>query len=529
LKFVFHRNHALPRLAWCARIERDQDDVEVHLGPWVETGPDFFFEGAWNSEFSRGGFTEADVCTGSGARSVADGILFASPTDTLERLHVLRDRSGVLVSNSLAFVLAQAGDSCDPSYPFYESDLTSIIRGFHNHTRSIPTRDGNRVHVYYHCNLLVDRRLQVRSEAKPLSPDFGSYQDYAGFLQRAIDGVFRNACDPARKIRYQPMSTISSGYDSPACTVLAHRAGCAEAITFPEARAAFDERDDSGTRIGERLGLKVYEFGSLAYQDATDFPEAEFLAYGTGGEDVVLAPAEKLLVGRVLVTGAIGGIVWDPNHGYNAPDIVRSDPSGASISEFRLRAGFLHAPLPFFGCLRKASIHRISCSPEMAPWSIRQRYNRPIPRRLVEESGVPREWFGQKKKAITQPFHQPLEMTMSPASYVDFKRFMEAYHRRPRRLSLIVHRIGRVIFALNRRVMEYAQWRMKPRWWLLYPVVPRRFRNPLSINLYTFHWGLQKCMQRYSEQERPKIEVELAASSQGTSSVHEPVPISPEL
>ncbi len=34
----------------------------------------------------------------------------------------------------------------------------------------------------------------------------------------------------------------------------------------------------------------------------------------------------------------------------------------------------------------------------MAPWSLASDYNRPIPRRILEEKGVPRESFGQVKK-----------------------------------------------------------------------------------------------------------------------------------
>jgi hypothetical protein len=35
----------------------------------------------------------------------------------------------------------------------------------------------------------------------------------------------------------------------------------------------------------------------------------------------------------------------------------------------------------------------------MAPWRLGVLYDRPIPRRIAEEAGVPREYFGQKKMA----------------------------------------------------------------------------------------------------------------------------------
>jgi len=38
---------------------------------------------------------------------------------------------------------------------------------------------------------------------------------------------------------------------------------------------------------------------------------------------------------------------------------------------------------------------------EMMPYTLNNDYDRPIPRRIAEESGVPRELFGQEKKAAS--------------------------------------------------------------------------------------------------------------------------------
>lgn len=62
--------------------------------------------------------------------------------------------------------------------------------------------------------------------------------------------------------------------------------------------------------------------------------------------------------------------------------------------------------------LPRKSIARISLSDEMSPWRLGTTYDRPIPRRIVEEAGVEREAFGQHKKAIlvhrTEPVHPDL-------------------------------------------------------------------------------------------------------------------------
>jgi hypothetical protein len=107
-------------------------------------------------------------------------------------------------------------------------------------------------------------------------------------------------------------------------------------------------------------------------------------------------------------------------------------PAGASLTEFRLRVGFVHLPVPLLTYGAQPSLHRISNSQAMRPWRVRNpHYDRPIPRRLVEEAGIPRELFGRRKRAVTQPFYhnEPLRQIMSQRSYRDFLDFCGA--RRP--------------------------------------------------------------------------------------------------
>jgi len=58
-------------------------------------------------------------------------------------------------------------------------------------------------------------------------------------------------------------------------------------------------------------------------------------------------------------------------------------------------------PLAFFGWQHHTGIIRLSRSDEMRKWSIGGSYDRPIPRRIAEEAGIPRTWFGTKKMAVT--------------------------------------------------------------------------------------------------------------------------------
>jgi hypothetical protein len=161
MKLVFRRIDALPRLAWCAGLIKGQDTVEVWHGPWVETADDFFCEGAWSGDFLSHEI-DTHILMGSGGRIAGDTLSIAAPNHTLERIFLLKQRKTLLVSNSFAFVLACAHDHVHPRALLYSVKLASITDGLQSYARSLPTRNGNNVRLYYHCNLLLDSNLHVR-------------------------------------------------------------------------------------------------------------------------------------------------------------------------------------------------------------------------------------------------------------------------------------------------------------------------------------------------------------------------------
>lgn len=79
--------------------------------------------------------------------------------------------------------------------------------------------------------------------------------------------------------------------------------------------------------------------------------------------------------------------------------VVRGDASGSGLDEFRKRVGFVNAPVPFIGVQNSRQLARISGSVEMKQFRVKGLYDRPIPRRIAEEAGVPREIFGTRKLA----------------------------------------------------------------------------------------------------------------------------------
>jgi hypothetical protein len=431
-EFLFYPNPALPRLAWCAKVARGAPVVVEH-GDWVETGEGFFAEGAWNRPFDEPQLGEAEIVLGSGGTFVDGRVAFTPTTHTMERLYSLESARTVLVSNSLPYLLEAAQARLDPRNWAYERQLMTFLRGYPQAVKRLKLAGGTTVSLHYHRTLRVAPDLSQDSRSPPSPPSFASYCDYIEYLWRTLEVLQRNSTAPARKVAYAPLATISAGYDSPACAVLAKRLGCRRAVTFTEARENFNERplktvDDSGEHIAKLLELDVAKYSRSAYLAADDYPEALFIATGGGGDDVVLSALRDELPGALLFTGMLGDTLWSTD-GTQDPALSEqyrfAYPAGGSLQEFRLQTGFVHVPVPLLTFTRHADLQRISRSLEMRPWRVGGHYDRPIPRRLVEEAGVPRRVYAREKRAITQPFwlQKSDAGCMSPRSLRDLEEF----------------------------------------------------------------------------------------------------------
>ena len=509
MRFIFDRDDSLPRLAWCARVERGSADVRVRHGPWVETGDEFFFEGAWSGSFSDGNPSAAVAAFGSGGelgeRGGAAVARFVTPTHMLERLHMIQLDDAVIVSNSLPFTLAEAGDTVDERYKFYHFDLMTNMRGYRRYKPSVRTRAGRELRVFFHTNVVVGPDLSLELEEKQLPPEFRDYDHYLGYLREIVRQVQENATDPGRVQQYPPLATISSGYDSPAVALLAREVGCTEAITFGKARPGYDEEDDSGREIADVLGLKVLEFDRLNYRSLDCFPEAEFLAYGAGGEEVVFAPLDDVLAGRTLYTGYLGDAVWSRVSRRVNTELLMLYPGGSSLGEFRLRVGFIHFPLPTVGYIRHPSIYAISNSAPLRPWALGNDYDRPIPRRMLEEVGVPRNAFGRTKKAITQPLWNTdaLDTVFTPSSYADFRAYVAAVPMYGGAAERARFRALRLAYEFNLRI----NWRLQlvgkrfGKYVDERPLISERYSQDRGPSALTFHWGVRRLLERYGRRQ----------------------------
>jgi hypothetical protein len=243
----------------------------------------------------------------------------------------------------------------------------------------------------------MERGGDYRLVPKPLPPGFQSFEGYRAYLRTTLAAAFANAADEARPAPYRPMATCSTGYDSATAAALGAPLGCREAVTLRTARTG---QIDSGRPVVEALGLRVTEVERPARVDGSFEEAAEFLATGMGGEDYCLKGLAPHVRGRVLLSGFGGGNVWEP-YGEPSPVLAKSDLSGTSLQEFRLWKNFMTIPVPLIGAVRHTELRDITTDSEMDRYRLGTDYDRPIARRIVEEAGVPRSFFGHQKRAAS--------------------------------------------------------------------------------------------------------------------------------
>jgi hypothetical protein len=308
--------------------------------------------------------------------------------------------------------------------------------------------------------------------------------------------------DRQRRKQFKPVVFCSAGYDSCACAVIGRRVDCQEAVVFESKRGI---RSDSGKNIVASLGYTVihekHETDYLNYDIAEDF-----VASGELGTAIFYAAAQTELAGKYLLAGDYGDSVWDRNDLFRNTEFNRDAgvPSTA-MKEFRLRVGFIKVAIPFLGASRGIDIGKISNSDEMVPWMLNGDYDKPIPRRIVEEAGIQRGRFAVRKdggvgNSLRLLGMKHLKKVMPPGSYSDFQRYYAEHKQfRPISPALILRSLRYVSFLAAiglGKVMLRTNIRFVPTYRILPDEWHRASCSPWAPSLL-FNWGLRTCWIRY--------------------------------
>lgn len=504
--FSFRKIDKLPRLAWCAIITRQEQAVVVYHGPDVEVASNAFFEGAWDGEFDQLNFDQARVFAGSGARLRDDKVVFATDTGVCDWLYTIQVGTRVFVSNSIAFLFSITCDKPDPAYPFYYADLIHYARmGQRSRSHSLRTASGREIRIFRACNLELDDSLRLHQGPKQTFSAPGTFSQYLEMLTGSFSRVADNAANADRKLQFIPLSTLSSGYDCNASAAVVSSLGYLDGFTFQKlVNEDFIKNcpDDSGLEVGNQLDMHVKTVSPTAHRRLQVPRDDEFCANPAGSE-VIVAGLEDDLQGRLLVAGRLGDYLWNMGKRPLDPEGVRPEltyVNGLSINDFRLRVGFLRIDLPQIGSSCAQAIQRISNSEEMRPWRIGGKYDRPIPRRILEQRGVRRDMFGMKKLAGGF-VHSPLDIEgLSPQAREDFDQFYSDIKNLVP--TSILERLRCYGPALGYQLLD--AYRMPGIITTLVALksilsVGRRvLLKRVTLGLCTFHWGIDRLRERYT-------------------------------
>jgi hypothetical protein len=461
MKFSYHPSPDLPPLAWVATVQVGTSIVRVTHGRFVDTHPHVFVEGAWAGDFEAGRIQDADTVFGSGA-GLADGsAVFASCTATTDFLYHGGDAGRFAVSNSLPLLLACLGDALQPACPAYGRINRSILDGIRQYRAEIPTLKGH-VNRVMHRNIRIDA-AGVTLVEKPLPPRFRQFEAYRDFMRARIGALFANARHPARQHPMQVFSTQSRGYDSTAVNALAAPYGIDKVFTSPQSKehrsfylgGQVTAPDDDGTPICEALGLTCVAIDRLSFREGLD-EEPYYWAGLDNNTDLNLHPIHAYLDRpTLLLTGNLGEI-WYTSEAIGKArlptfndELIRWDQAGHGLGEVRLTSGMVQAAVPFIGARNRRDILDITDDPSMDAYRLGGGYDRPIPRRIAEEAGVPRNLFGQAKLASVVQFPTPnLPVTAS----------LRAEYFRHLRQHRLLGRLGIALLPLVQRINNWIYW-----------------------------------------------------------------------
>ena len=461
--FKYQLENHWPPLAWLAICREKGSSIIIHHGPDVDTRTEWFCEAVWDGEYIDGDFDRTNVIFGSGGRTRGNQVNFISSAFSSDRLQHIHINQCWYLSNSLVCLCAVLDLHVDPWYPWYYEDISSIVDGPDDYKAVIETDRGD-IKLTYYQNLIWDGAQLAETEKPSTTCSFNDFASYHNFLSTTLGKIADNLRAAARPFTIEPISTCSSGYDSLCVSVLSKIMDTKQAICITEDRIGLD---DSGVELIRQLDMEPLSFERHAWRKEP-FAEVPFITADGCGRDAWLHAARDALPRRLLLTGNFGGWPWAiPARPGNNNYCIGSTP-GLSMSEFRLSAGFLHCPVPCLGAEHLGTIQAIGASKEMHPWMLNERYNRPIPRRIIEQAGIKRDSFGVRKTAVNVHLFRRKEFDRFFAGTPSFRDYM-MWIRKQSRLApppteeypLTVPPRERIEVPLFRQLFPWAMERSK--------------------------------------------------------------------
>lgn len=392
-----------PKLSWFAKVT--DDTVNVLHGCRVEYSDEWIFEGTWAGEFGQGDFDrEVPVIIGTGLRLRGNTVSFICSTGSLDRLFYVKNKKELLVSNSLACLLSVAKLSLDPAFP-YSQTLRSYYNNHRYQPKLLPTLDRDEIHFLTYDKLVYSQGT-LEEQTHSAEDVFTSFEQYEEFLRSRILAIRDNLQDERRRFKVTPVATISKGYDSAASAAIAKPLDIRSALTI-STRGIRRRYDDSGEEIAAKLGIPA----KSVTQRRSAYRDYDLVLAGLGlSDDVNFTLFDYPDDLTLLVVGTAGDWVWrdafkkefnDSNHFLD-----RHSTTTCQLAEWRLHKGVFLANVPSIGASRIDCLKQINDGSAMDPWRIGGDYDRPIPRRILEQQGVRRDQFGIQKTGAGSAYHR---------------------------------------------------------------------------------------------------------------------------
>lgn len=424
----------LPRLTWIAEYRLTDRHLTVYHGQDVEVGDDFLVEGVWDGRYEDHDYDTSNHFFGSGLKISNNELIAVPSTGLVDRIFVGECKNRYYISNSIIEILARTKSNLDPNHN-YKIQTDTIRNGTKKYTKNYPVLSESlkSLKQYFYHPIKITKKIIILKN-RPETINFKSYKQYVSRLKSDLNNISKNASSSHRKKPIDLYTTISKGYDSTAVTALTAHLPIKNAFTSKSSNSSAlsifngNWNDDDGTNIAKKFGLNVTYLDFKESEINND--ELYFLASTTGEPELQLYKINKLLADNenpsMIFTGYHGDTVWalSPPKKALTDDILKPGASGLTLSEIRLKSGFIDIPVPMMHAGSIVSINNLSTSCEMSKWSIGGDYDRPIPRRLLETEGIRRSDFGIKKRAVATFYDLPRNKILKK----EFLNYMKEHH-----------------------------------------------------------------------------------------------------